>query len=400
MNKHFLQKKNTVRLALMKVNLFATLLFLPIFAYSVDVPSNAGSNSGAAQAPVEEQLKRLNEAIKASSAATAVATNNQSTPASVQPQNPPPRGVVSPSVNSAPTAIPVQSPAAVGANQTRVPISTQAQAQVQQAVAQQGAPILPPTDIHQEAFLETTNTLLPMTPDQIRSLHALFDETQRAASEGPGVPPLPTSTAVQVRLEPGATPPLIRLSAGIVTSLVLVDSTGAPWPIKAYSIGNPKAFNIQWEPKSNLLLIQSLTVSKTGNLAIVLAGLNTPIMVTLMSGQKAVDYRVDLRVPGLGPNAKPAMEGLPGVESPYLLDVLNGVPPPNSKKLVLPNCISCELWSTKEHFFLRTRFTLLSPAWISKMSSPDGTNAYELNATPVLLLSEHGKVFTLYVEGL
>lgn len=314
---------------------------------------------------VEEQLKRLNEAIKASSSTT-----------------PPP----------------------IGQNQTQVPVNTKAQAQVQQTVAPENQPPQPAVpssiDINQEAFIETTNTLLPMTPDQIRSLHALFDETQRAGSEAAGIPPLPTSTAVQVRLEPGATPPVIRLSAGIVTSLVLVDSTGAPWPIKAYSIGNPKAFNIAWEPKSNLLLIQSLTISKTGNLAIVLKGLNTPIMVTLMSGQKAVDYRVDLRIPGFGPNAQPSIEGLPGTESPFLLDVLNGIPPQGSKKLVLANCISCELWALNKRFYLRTRFTLLSPAWISKMSSPDGTHAYELNQTPVLLLSEYGKVFTLNVEGL
>lgn len=369
--------------------IFGMLAVLPP-AYSAPQP----------QTPeVEEQLKRLNEAIKATSAATAAAQTSQAQGQS--PQNAPIRSVPALPGQQTP-GIPPQGASSMGQNQIQAPVSTQAQAQVQQTAANQpqAAPPPPPVDINQAAFVETTNTLLPMSPDQIRSLHALFDETQRAASEGPGIPPLPTSTAVQVRLEPGATPPVIRLSAGIVTSLVLVDSTGAAWPIKAYSIGNPKAFNIQWEPKSNLLLIQSLTVSKTGNLAIVLSGLNTPIMVTLMSGQKAVDYRVDLRIPGFGPNAKPSIEGLPGTESPYLLDVLNGVPPPGSKKLVLPNCISCELWALGKRFFLRTRFTLLSPAWISKMSSPDGTNAYELNQTPVLLLSEHGKVFTLYVEGL
>lgn len=397
MNKNFSKSKKNIWLKGIQVSLLGGLLMLPAFAYSVD---------SAPQPPeVEEQLKRLNEAIKASSEATAAAANQATTTGTqAQPQNPPPRAFAPPPPTRQNPNIPVRSASSMGGNQTQAPLSTRAQAQVQQMAAnQQQAPAVPPpppTDIHQQAFVETTNTLLPMTPDQIRSLHALFDETQRAASEGPGVPPLPTSTAVQVRLEPGATPPVIRLSSGIVTSLVLVDSTGAPWPIKAYSIGNPKAFNIQWETKSNLLLIQSLTVSKTGNLAIVLSGLNTPIMVTLMSGQKAVDYRVDLRVPGFGPNAQPAIEGLPGTESPYLLDVLNGVPPPGSRKLVLRNCISCELWALNKRFFLRTRFTLLSPAWISKMSSPDGTNAYELNQTPVLLLSEHGKVFTLNVEGL
>lgn len=367
---------------------FAFLLFFMQSSYSVAQQTTEA----------EEHLRRLNEAIKVSSGGGTATTATLRPPQQTQGQenvsirNPP-----------APTFTPPLA-TSIGQNQTQVPINSRAQSQVQQNVTNQtqsqtGAEPVP-ANISQEAFIETTNSVLPMTPEQIRSLHALFDESQRAASESPGVPPLPTSTAVQVRLEPGATPPIVRLSSGIVSSLVFVDSTGAPWPIKAYSIGNPKAFNIAWEPKSNLLLIQSLTVSKAGNLAVVLKGFNTPIMVTLMSGQRAVDYRVDLRVPGLGPNAKPIIEGLPGVESPYLLDVLNGVPPPGSRKLVLPNCISCELWVLNNLFYLRTRFTLLSPAWISKISSPDGTQAYELNQTPVLLLSEHGKVFTLYVEGL
>ncbi len=348
---------------------------------------------------VEEQLKRLNEAIRASSGGERQHPQDQPSLFNLSPTS----DNRSTSQRSAQSNVPSQAAGSFAQKQTQAPVNTRMQSQVQQSAKNQrqaSSERAPVVDVNQEAFVGATNALLPMSPDQIRSLHALFDETQRAASEAPGVPPLPTSTAIQVRLEPGATPPLIRLSAGIVTSLVLVDSTGAAWPIKAYSIGNPKAFNIQWEPGSNLLLLQSLTVSKSGNLAIVLKDFNTPVMVTLMSGQKAVDYRVDLRVPGFGPNARAEIEGLPATESPYLLDVLNGVPPRGSKKLVLPNCINCDLWALRKRFYLRTQFTLLSPAWVSKMSSPDGTNAYELNQTPVLLLSEHGKVFTLTVEGL
>ena len=43
---------------------------------------------------------------------------------------------------------------------------------------------------------------------------------------------------------PGATPPAIRLAQGYVSSLVFVDSTGAPWPIASFDIGDPKG--CQW----------------------------------------------------------------------------------------------------------------------------------------------------------
>ncbi|WP_306686756.1 DotH/IcmK family type IV secretion protein [Candidatus Coxiella mudrowiae] len=46
-----------------------------------------------------------------------------------------------------------------------------------------------------------------------------------------------------VNLSPGATPPIIRLSSGFVTSLVFLDSKGAPWRIQACDLGDPNSFN-------------------------------------------------------------------------------------------------------------------------------------------------------------
>jgi intracellular multiplication protein IcmK len=42
----------------------------------------------------------------------------------------------------------------------------------------------------------------------------------------------------------------------------------------------------------------------------------------------------------------------------------------------------------------------LSPGWIGSMTSADGTHAYEMHKSPVLLVSWHGKVMQLKVEGL
>ncbi|ABS77467.2 type IV secretion protein IcmK [Coxiella burnetii] len=250
-----------------------------------------------------------------------------------------------------------------------------------------------------DAFANTIRNMMPLSPDQIRTLHYLFDQSQQAAAAAPGVPPKPTSASVIVNLSPGATPPIIRLSSGFVTSLVFLDSSGAPWPIQAYDLGDPKSFNIQWNKKGNTLLVQALSHYKAGNLAVVLQGLDTPVMLTLMPGQRAVDYRVDLRVPGLGPNANPDLDGLPATESPELLNVLNGVPPSNSKPLTITGG-DCQGWLIKGHIFLRTRLTVLSPGWISTMSSADGTHAYELQTTPVVLASQRGQLVKLMIEGL
>ena len=66
-----------------------------------------------------------------------------------------------------------------------------------------------------------------------------------------------------------------------------------------------------------------------------LKGQDTPVMITLMPGQRAVDYRVDMRVPGLGPNASPTMSSLPESANPQLLNFLNGIPPNAAKALTV-----------------------------------------------------------------
>lgn len=256
--------------------------------------------------------------------------------------------------------------------------------------------------VNQEAFTHMVHNMMPLSPEQIRTLHYLFSKSQQAASEYPGTPPKPTSSAVMVDLSPGATPPIIRLRAGYVTSLVFLDATGQPWPITAYDVGDPKSFNIQPNVptgKSDTMLVQALVTYKPGNLAVMLKGMHTPIMITLMPGQQAVDYRVDLRVPGMGPNAQPYVNGLPATANPQLITFLNGVPPMGSKALRVVGA-PARAWLSGGQLFLRTRLTVLSPSWVGTMSSPDGMHVYELMKTPVVLASQRGKIIKLKIKGL
>lgn len=251
------------------------------------------------------------------------------------------------------------------------------------------------------AFKETTRQLFPLSPARIKRLRHLYQNEEFARTAPAGTPPKPTATSQFVNLSPGATPPVIRLSQGFVSSLVFLDSTGAPWPISAYDLGDPSSFNIQWDKTSNTLMIQAVKLYNYGNLAVRLKGLNTPVMLTLIPGQKAVDYRVDLRVQGHGPNAAAlAMEvGLPPSANNVLLHVLEGVPPEGSQRLLVTGG-DARAWLFREKIYVRTNLTILSPGWISSMTSADGMHAYELQKTPVVLVSWHGKVMQLKIEGL
>lgn len=265
------------------------------------------------------------------------------------------------------------------------------------------AAVSPPVQelVDDKAFSGMKNQLFPLSPDRILNLKQTYQTTEFATDSPVGTPPKPTATSQFVNLSPGSTPPVIRLAQGFVSSLVFLDTTGAPWPIHAYDLGDPGSFNIQWDKASNTLMIQALKLYNYGNLAVRLKGLNTPVMLTLIPGQKAVDYRVDLRIQGYGPNANnlPLEEGLPPHASDILLHVLEGVPPQGSQHLAVTGG-DARAWILGEKIYVRTNLTVLSPGWIASMTSADGMHAYEMQKTPVLLVSWHGKVMELKIEGL
>ena len=251
------------------------------------------------------------------------------------------------------------------------------------------------------AFRAALQEAFPMTPEQILRYRQLFDAMELAESTTPTTPPKPIASSQFVHLSPGSTPPVVRLAQGFVSSVVFLDSTGAPWPIVAYDIGNPEAFNIQWDRSGNTLMIQASQQYTYGNMAVRLKGLNTPVMLTLVPGQKVIDYRVDMRVQGVGPNANrmPAGVGLPPGADPLLLSILDGISPPNGqyhKVLGGP----AQAWSLGNTLYLRTELTILSPGWLATMQSADGMRAYELHKTPVLLVSQNGEIIHLKIEGL
>lgn len=259
-----------------------------------------------------------------------------------------------------------------------------------------------PTTIRDHAFKKLLETALPLTPEQILELRRQQDESQRAVATTPKAPPRPVSATLTVDLSPGVTPPIIRLAAGFVTSLVFVDATGQPWPVVDYSLGNPKNFNIQWDKKTNTLFMQSTSVYATGNLAVRLQDLDTPVMISLVSGQSNVDYRVDMRIRARGPNAiAPIVQtNMPGAIHADLLNVLDGVPPPESQELDVSDDFSRAWLLTNKKLIFRTKLTVLSPAWSAVVSSPDGTRVYEMGNTPLILAISHGKTIKIQVKGL
>ena len=232
-----------------------------------------------------EELKQLEAQIKA---------EREAPPGTISPEN-----AVTPQVTPISTT-PITAPTAATAAPLPTPNSPDfmmsAQAGAPTGADAAAAETLNP-ELSDAAYEEAVSELLPLTPAQIRQLRMLMAETQRASAAPPGIPLKPVLTSQTVNLSPGDTPPVVRPSTGYVTSLVFLDVTGEAWPIAYINIGNPKAYNVNWDGKGNVVLLQSITPFISANLAVGLKGLNTPIMVKLLPEQQVVDYRVDFRVP-------------------------------------------------------------------------------------------------------
>lgn len=259
---------------------------------------------------------------------------------------------------------------------------------------------IPPLPDSNVAFNTMLQQNMPLSPQQVVQLRQQIDLSQRAAAVPANIPPKPVSSTIMVNLAPGTTPPAIRLAQGYVSALVFIDSTGTAWPISTFDIGNPKALNIQWDGNSNILLLQAVSPYSNGDIVVRLQGLPTPITLELVTGQRVVDYRADIHVPGIGPNTKelPIGTALPGSASQLLLGVLDGIAPAGSKPLMVLGADALA-WYLGDKLYLRTRLTVLSPGWVGKMVSPDGMQAYELPKTTSVLVSRYGEPVELKIEG-
>jgi len=243
-----------------------------------------------------------------------------------------------------------------------------------------------------------------LTPNEIRQLRRQADEHQRAAAEAPSTPPKPVTTSVVASLAPGATPPVVRLAPGFATSIVVTDSTGSPWPIQNFVIGNASSMDVkrpvERDPEGSALSIVPKGYYSQSNLVLYLKGLATPVSMTFITGQKQVDYRVDLRVLGSGPNARiPQSAGMPSGTNSQLLSLLEGVAPEGAKPLRVSDP-AAQAWMTKTgHVLLRTNLQIISPAWIGSVRSADGTSAYEMTAVSSILCLRDGQITSVSLQG-
>jgi len=249
-------------------------------------------------------------------------------------------------------------------------------------------------EIRQEAYDAALTGLFPLRPEDIRRLLEEYDETRRAVEEPIGGVPTPRVNATTVSLDPGVAALELKTAVGHITSLNILDVTGAPWPVQDISWAGDFEI-IEPEEGGHIIRITPMANSAYGNMSIRLLTLKTPITIMLKTGRDEVQYRVDARIPEYGPFAKaPLIEGgnklMAG--NALLMSILDGTPTEVAERLRVSGVDGrTSAYKINNKTYVRTPLTLLSPGWDQSVSSADGMKVYSLNDTPVVLLSDRGK---------
>jgi intracellular multiplication protein IcmK len=257
--------------------------------------------------------------------------------------------------------------------------------------------------LEDETFEAALKMLMPMTPEQIRKTYDAFIVNRRAA-ETPAIAPEPRQVVETISLDPGGEMTTVKMTPGFVTTVVILDASGAPWPVENLSWAG--AFDVT-PPESggNIIRFTPQSAHGVGNISIKLVDLIAPITMNLRSNIEEVYYRMDLRVPKAGPLAKtPLIEygGLKAVagKDKSLSAILDGIPPEGAEKLLIDGVDGrTSAWRVEDAVYLRTPLSLLSPGWHASATSADGMNVYALSKAPVVLLSDGGRMVRARIDN-
>jgi intracellular multiplication protein IcmK len=94
---------------------------------------------------------------------------------------------------------------------------------------------------------------------------------------------------------------------------------------------------------------------------------------------------------------------LPNVGDQALSSVLNGIAPTSTKQVPTSTLDASAFEANdKSALFLRlpSNMTLLSPAWMSRLSSDDGVQAFKIPLASTVVVMQRGKITQFTIAGL
>jgi len=262
------------------------------------------------------------------------------------------------------------------------------------------------SDLDRIAFEKTIRAVLPLDVKHIIKFKEERDKVNKATNYS--INPTLRNKTKNITLKPGAETSVLSLMPNYVTTLVFVDSTGAPWPITSSTVGNAGWFSVvkpQGLIPGNLLTVNPLENHVRSNIVLTLAGHPSPVVIQLESDVSKTDKRVktdvliSYRIDERGPNAlMPTIK--PSIASPVsedLISFLDNVPPEKSVLLKSNGNSDIKIWSYNNRMYFRSPYNIQWPAWSREVRSYN-TQVYEIPLTSSVVISINGKQTTINIE--
>lgn len=253
----------------------------------------------------------------------------------------------------------------------------------------------PSHSLAEEGFNSAIEQVFPMTPDMVRRYLRILEENERASTETPE--PAPISVAEMIVFDPSDAPPRIHVAPGIATAVGFYDSTGSPWPVRQYVLGDGERFQvIQLGEGSNTLTVSALSRFGWTNLVVALADEPSPVVLRISVERDQAHYRTNIQLAKPGPEAAPDYE-VPLEEStfpsdPNLRDIVGGLGPAVPAVDIPVSGVDASAWLVDEDIYIRSKHALLSPSWSASLSGLYGVRAYKVPLSSVLLFSIGGRI--------
>lgn len=309
---------------------------------------------------------------------------------------------------------PAAQPATTQNQQQAAPSAQSAQSAVQQPASGLNKQVTATPKVVYPAPAEIADNTLDMldqlnlSPEQIERLKTMKLERERAKATPYVTPPKPVTRTLPVSLDPGVSPPVLRLTKGQQSSIVFSDNSGQPWLIENVSV-NCDFFRVdscdkgdkQKDAKpTNILTIEAAEAAAYGNVTVTLRGLSTPVIFVLTSAQQEVDMRVDAKIPGHNPDSQDtvAFNSMPNIDT-ALTSFLDDVPPKDATRLNVTGLDGAEAWMYGDSMYVRARGEAQFPAYMGGARSTSGVSVYryaEKHSSVTLLVG--GQAVTIFIQ--
>lgn len=245
-------------------------------------------------------------------------------------------------------------------------------------------------------FVEQVTEREP-TKEELIKIKKLWEGMRSVQEKSVAEQPRPTISMMNLDLSPGSTPPLVRISNQTGVLMMFMDANGKRWPVEHVDSLSDNEIEVQNKPYEKghnqySVFAKAKRSGAIGNVAIFLRDFDTPIIVTLLAGQKEVDYRVDFRVPSSLDGSAIGLQYKSEFDDRLSAAVMgitpSGCTPQSSDDK------SLMAWQCQSDSIIRSRGILLSPATLDgkKVSGSDGTNAYLIPTTPVVSMAYDGEI--------